>query len=87
LLYAKYTKGIKRLSREERMVILIPDNIREIITGILLSDGHLERRSEKGNVRFIFDQSGKLNKRPYFELVYSLFKFYCSKDFEYYERI
>jgi len=28
LLYAKSTKGIKRLSREERMVILIPDNIK-----------------------------------------------------------
>jgi len=35
----------------------------------------------------MFNQSGKLNKRPYFELVYSLFKFYCSKDSEYYERI
>jgi len=66
---------------------LIPDNIKEILTGILLSDGHLQRRSEKGNVRFMFNQSGKLNKRPYFELVYSLFKFYCSKDSEYYERI
>jgi hypothetical protein len=67
LLYAKCSKGIKRLSPEERMVILIPDNIREIITGILLSVGHLQRRDEKGNVRFIFGKSGKLNKRPYFE--------------------
>lgn len=69
------------------MIILIPDNIREVLTGILLSDGHLQRRYEKGNVRFMFGQSGKLNKRPYFELVYSLFKFYCSKDSDYYERI
>lgn len=56
LLYAKSTKDIKRLSREEKMIILIREKIREVLTGILLSDGHLQRRYEKGNVRFMFGQ-------------------------------
>ena len=52
----------------------------------MLSDGHIQRRSLTSNARFIFSQSGKENKRPYFELVYNMFKVYCVKDSKYYEK-
>jgi hypothetical protein len=64
--YAKSTKGVKRLSRDERTSIFLPENVEEVLTGILLSDGHLQQRSLSSNVRLIFNQSGKANKRPYF---------------------
>ena len=52
----------------------------------MLSDGHIQRRSLTSNARFIFSQSGKENKRPYFELVYNMLKVYCVKDSKYYEK-
>jgi hypothetical protein len=86
LYYAKSTKGVKRYSKNERSYIFLSKNIEEILTGILLSDGHLQQRSVSGNARLIFNQSGKANKRPYFELVYNIFKFCCTDNFEYYVR-
>jgi hypothetical protein len=52
----------------------------------MVSDGHIQRRSLTANARFIFNQSGKIEKRPYFELVYNLFKLYCTKNYEFYLR-
>ena len=52
----------------------------------MVSDGHIQRRSLTANARFIFNQSGKIEKRPYFELVYNLFKLYCTKNSEFYLR-
>ena len=86
-LYVKSTKGIKRLTKRERNLIFIPDNLNEVLVGIMLSDGHIPRRSFTSNPRFIFSQSGKMEKRPYFNLVYNLFKIYCNKDYNYYIRI
>jgi hypothetical protein len=34
--------------------------------------------------RFIFSQSGKKEKRPYFHLIFDLFKIFCNKDYNYY---
>jgi hypothetical protein len=84
ILFAKTTKGIKRLTTRERSGINLPDSISDALVGLFFSDGHLQRRSLFSNVRLIFSQSGKIEKRPYFELVYSLFKFCCTKNFEYY---
>lgn len=84
ILFAKSTKGIKRLTKYERTLINIPNNIGEVLVGILLSDGHIARRSVTSNPRFIFSQSGKMDKRPYFYLVYNLFKLYCNKNYNYY---
>lgn len=40
---------------------------------MLLSDGHIAQRSSKsGNARFTFSQSGKPEKREYFDFVLSL---------------
>jgi hypothetical protein len=78
--YAKSIKKIKRLTKNERSSMFFGKNIEEILTaGILLSDGHLQQCSVSSNVRLIFNQSGKGNKRPYFELVYNIFKFCCTK--------
>jgi LAGLIDADG DNA endonuclease family len=79
------TKRI-RLNKAERNAINLPDNIKEVLVGIMLSDGHLARRSITGNARFIFSQSGKENTRPYFYLVYGMFKIYCAKDSKYYAK-
>jgi LAGLIDADG DNA endonuclease family len=50
----------------------------------MLSDGHIARRSLTSNPRFVFSQSGKKEKRPYFLLVFDLFKVFCNKDYNYY---
>lgn len=84
--YAKSTKGVKRLSRDERTSIFLPENVEEVLIGILLSDGHLQQRSVSSNARLIFNQSGKVNKRPYFKLVYNIFKFCYTDNSEYYIR-
>ena len=84
LYYGKSTKVIKRLNKLERAVVVLPPDAKDILTGIMLSNGHIQRRSILGNARFMFNQSGKINKRPYFELVYVIFKVYCTKDSKYY---
>ncbi len=48
---ARFTKGIKRLSFVERALITILDNVKEILVGILLSDGHIVKRSPLSNSR------------------------------------
>jgi hypothetical protein len=52
----------------------------------MLSDGHIARRSVNSNHRFSFVQSGKIDKRLYFCLVYSLFKEFYIKNYIYYIR-
>jgi hypothetical protein len=81
LLYVKSTKGIKRLSKEERTLIYIPQEIKNLLVGLILSNGHISRRSVTGNARFVFNQSGKKEKRSYFELIYKAFRPFCSFGF------
>lgn len=51
------------------------------ITGMMLSDGHVQKRSITGNGRFIFAQSGKTEKREYFNLVLEIMKPFCSVNY------
>jgi hypothetical protein len=51
------TKGIKRLSLNERKNILISNDIADILVGILLGDAHIARRSPTGNSRLMYTQS------------------------------
>ena len=51
------------------------------ITGIMLSDGHIQQRSITANSRFIFAQSGKLEKREYFNLVLEIMRPFCSNNY------
>lgn len=71
----------KRLSKEERSKIYIKSPLDEIIIGLLLGDGHLQRRHT--NSRFIFAQSSlREHHSSYFWHVYSLFSPFLSKEFQ-----
>ena len=65
----------------EREAISINDETMKCITGMMLSDGHIQQRSITGNGRFIFAQSGKPEKREYFNLVLELMKPFCSANY------
>jgi hypothetical protein len=82
LFAAKSTKGIKRLTVNERKAIKIDTDIMSAITGMLLSDGHIAQRSENSNARFIFSQSANLVKREYFELVLTLMTPFCTANYK-----
>ena len=54
----------------------------EIIIGLLLGDGHIQKRSITGNARFIYAQSSlRLHHLNYFNHIFNLFKSFLSKDF------
>ena len=70
----------------DRSKISIEYPLNEIIIGLLLGDGHIQRRSLKGNSRFLYGQSS-LRKHHfyYFNHVYELFQSYLSIDFKFKE--
>jgi hypothetical protein len=76
LYVARSTKGIKRLSRSQRALIFIPNDIKETLIGILLGDGHIVRRSLTGNSRLVYAQSALIHKE-YFYHVYNIFSSLC----------
>lgn len=79
VLYAsRSTKGVTRLSPDERALIILPDEVKDVLIGILLGDAHVAKRSPTGNSRVVYAQTAELHKE-YFELVYSIFKPFCAK--------
>lgn len=80
------TKGIKRLSSDERNLIIIPEDIRDILVGILLGDAHIVRRSSTGNSRLVYAQTAVAHKE-YFDYVLSFFIAFCVKDYKPQSRI
>ena len=51
--------------------------------GLLLGDGHIQKRSINGNSRFIYAQSSlRLQHLNYFNHILELFKPYLSKNFK-----
>lgn len=80
LLIAVSTKGIKRLSKKERAEIFLPDEIKDILIGILLGDGHIVRRSSTSNSRLVYAQTA-IEHKEYFNKVYYIFKPYCAENF------
>lgn len=80
LFAARSTKGIKRLSSAERVLITIPDNIKEILVGILLGDAHIVKRSPLSNSRLVYAQTAVAHKE-YFNYVYNFFMPFCAKDY------
>ena len=72
----------KRLSKSDRIKITIESPLNEIMIGLLLGDGHIQKRSINGNSSFIYGQSSlRLHHLNYFNHVFELFKPYLSKDF------
>ena len=69
-----------RLTKIERSKINIDSPLNEIIIGLLLGDGHLQRRN--GNSRLIYGQSSlREHHLNYFYHIFDLFKPVISKDF------
>jgi len=62
--------------------------LNEIFLGLLLGDGHIQRRSLNGNSRFIYGQSSlRKHHFNYFYHVFELFQPYLSEEFKIKERI
>lgn len=74
------TRSIKRLSLSERKLVVMPNEIKDVLVGILLGDGHINQRSSTGNSRFIFGQTSK--HKEYFDYVFSIFKLFCTDGYE-----
>ena len=72
--------GVKRLSKVERADISIPEEIKEILVGIMLGDGHIVKRTPTSNARLMFAQTAVAHKE-YFYHVYNIFKAYCAEEF------
>lgn len=76
-----------RLTKEQRSKITITHPIDDIIIGLLLGDGHIQKRN-KTNSRFIYGQSSlRLHHLNYFYHVYDLFKPFLSEDFKLKEKV
>ena len=77
---ARSTKGITRLSSAERVAITLPYDIKDILVGIMLGDGHIVKRSSTGNSRLVYAQTAIAHKQ-YFNHVYKIFKPFCVSDY------
>jgi len=86
LLAARSTKGVTRLSPSERTAIKLPDEIKDILVGILLGDAHIVRRSPTGNSRLVYAQTA-IKHKEYFDYVFSFFTSYCVSDYKPQSRI
>jgi hypothetical protein len=51
------TIGVTRLFSAERILISIPDYIKDILMGVLLGDAQIVRRSSTGNSRLVYAQT------------------------------
>ena len=76
LFAARSTKGIVRLSPSERAFVKLPTEVKEILTGILLGDGHISRRSSTANSRLLYAQTAVTHKE-YFDHVFNIFLPFC----------
>ena len=65
-----FTKGIPRLSSADRAMVTIPDDIKDVLVGILLGDAHIVRRSSTANSRLVYAQTAVAHKE-YFDYVLS----------------
>lgn len=80
------TKGIQRLSFSERALIKFPDELKEILVGILLGDDHIVRKSSTANSRLVYAQTAVAHKE-YFYYVLSFFIPFCAKNYKPQSRI
>ena len=61
-------------------MIYIPDDIKDILVGILLGDGHIVKRSVTANSRLVYAQTAVAHKE-YFDYVLSFFISFCAKNY------
>ena len=80
LFSARSTKGVTRLSSSDRALVALPDEVKEVLIGILLGDAHIVRRSPTANSRLVYAQTAVKHKE-YFDYVFSFFSSFCVKDY------
>ena len=68
----------KNLNKKERDSLVLSQELKEILIGLILGDAHLEKQSLTANARLRFSQG--LIHKEYFELIFLLFKPYCASD-------
>ena len=72
-----------KLNKVDRSKFNIKSPLNEILVGILLGDGHVQKRSLNGNSRFMYGQSSlRIHHLNYFKHVLNLFKPYLSETFK-----
>ena len=54
----------------------MPNDIKDVLIGILLGDAHIAKRSSTGNSRLVYAQT-VITHKAYFEYVYSFFTPFC----------
>ena len=57
----------------------MPNDIKDVLIGILLGDAHIVKRFSTGNSRLVYAQTA-LTPKAYFEYVYSFFNTFCAKN-------
>lgn len=72
---------VKRLTKKKRTLIKIPLEVGDALIGILLGDGHIQKRSLKGNSRLMFIQTVPKHQQ-YFNHVFNMFREYCISGFK-----
>lgn len=58
----------------------MPNDIKDVLIGILLGDAHIVKRSSTGNSRLVYAQTA-ITHKAYFQYVYSFFTTFCAKDY------
>lgn len=74
-----------KLSKVEKSKLKLSTIQKEVFIGLMLGDGHIQKRSSKleGCSRFIYTQSAiRKNHVAYFHHVFSLYKCFCSPTFQ-----
>lgn len=77
---AHSTKGIIRLSSAERALIMIPNDTKDVLIGILLGDAHIVKRSSTSNSRLVYAQTA-IKHREYFNYVYNIIAPFCTNNY------
>lgn len=62
LFAARSIKEITRLFPIERAAIKLPDEVKEVLIGILLGDAHIVRRTPIANSRLVYVQTAVKHK-------------------------
>ena len=79
----KYSTSGKRFTKRQRFNIRISTDLESIMIGLLLWDGHIEKRRDNGNSRFHYGQSASTDHHTlYFYHVFGLFSHYCAEGYK-----
>jgi len=68
----------KRLKKFERNQIILPNDLKEILIGLLLGDLCAQKRSSKGNTNLHFEQG--IKHKDYIFHLFDLFKNFCRSN-------